>query len=450
MRIFLSRYGYLTILSLYMGALLTLHALGRFPRPGLYDLSHLVGSTVMTVEGEVEEAPVIRWGQTRFRIHATAWPMQAFRGHLVVTLPYPDPSLGPGDRIRIRGWLSRPPATTGDYWAGRRVYTFIKVWSSDSVMLLSRAHRGSLGHLAWTFQTRYRQFWEARLSWNEAALLSGMTVGARGLLPADLKETCIRAGVYHIVVVSGQNMSLLVSLGVMLLAMLAVPRRWALWISCPLIIFYTAAVGGDPPVTRAAASALVGLLVWALGRDVPDYMPLALAAGWILVQDPEALFGASFQLSFGATLSILLISPLWKSYKGNRVIRWLRESLYLGISVYVGIGPILVYYFHRLSLAGFAANWTIFPLSGVLMVLGLFLGSWGVISPESVPSGGLGITGTLLRAMMWMMETMAGWSWAVLSLPPPPGWGVALYYGGLFAILFYAHRRNSRTPIRTP
>ena len=37
---------------------------------------------------------------------------------------------------------------------------------------------------------------------------------ARGVLPKPLKEACIRAGVYHIVVVSGQNMSLIVGLGV--------------------------------------------------------------------------------------------------------------------------------------------------------------------------------------------------------------------------------------------
>jgi len=106
-------------------------------------------------------------------------------------------------------------------------------------------------------------------------------------------------------------MSLIVGLGVSLLLLLKVPRRHALWLCFVPIIFYTAAVGSDPPVVRAAAMALIGLLVSALGRDVPRYCPLFLAAGWILFWEPEALLGASFQLSFGATLSILVILPLW-------------------------------------------------------------------------------------------------------------------------------------------
>src|SRR5262249_42946476 len=154
-----------------------------------------------------------------------------------------------------------------------------------------------------------------------------------------LKEACIRAGVYHIVVVSGQNMSLIVALGVSLLLLFQVPRRHALWLCFVPIVFYTTAVGKDPPVVRAAVMATVGLLALALGRDIPRHYPLALAAGWILFWEPEAVLGASFQLSFGATLSILLLSfwdrqPIRARWRGV-----IKEAALIGLAVHIGIWP---------------------------------------------------------------------------------------------------------------
>ncbi len=435
----------------YMATILIFHFLGLFPRPGLYDLSHLVGTSQMTLEGKILDSPVIRWNQTRFLMVGRAFPFEAFQGKALVTLTFPDQELAPGDTIRVRGWLSepRPPSRGRDfdergYWATRGVFSMLKVWSPEGLVVLRPSRRWSLKRAAWAFHRRYRAFWERVLPWDEASLLLGITMGARGILPKELKEVCIRAGVYHIVVVSGQNMSLIVGLGVSLLLMLQVPRRHAIWICSIPIIFYTAAVGSDPPVVRAAAMALIGLLVSALGRDVPRYYPLLLAAGWILAWEPEALLGASFQLSFGATLTILAILPLWDAGRSRRAKwrRWLIEAGLMGLTVHIGIWPLLVYYFHRLSLAGFLANWTVFPLSGLLMVLGLFVGTWGVLAPGTVPVFALKLIHGAVSVTLTLIQRMASWSWAVRAVTPPAWYTIGLYYGFLFGILFIVSRRK--------
>src|SRR5205823_6114012 len=135
-------------------------------------------------------------------------------------------------------------------------------------------------------------------------------------------------------------------------------------------------VGSDPPVARAAAMAIATLAVLSLGRDVPGYIPLVLAWFWILLREPEALFGASFQLSFGATASLIAAWPWIRGLSRirSRILRWLAEAGAVSLVVHIGVWPLLVYYFHQMSLIGFLANWTIFPLSGVLMVAGLALG----------------------------------------------------------------------------
>ena len=451
----LKRYALVCCVLVYMAGIVVLHLLGLFPRPGLYDLSRLIGSSQTTMEGHVLDSPTLRWNQTRFLAEAKASPQDAFGGKVLVTLAFPMENLAPGDRIRLRGWLSAPrlPTVGRDfderrYWATKKVYSMLKVWSPEGLTVLQKSPDWSLDRAAWTFHRRYRDFWESRLPYGESALLLGITVGARGILPQALKDACIRAGVYHIVVVSGQNMSLIVGLGLSVLLALAVPRRHTLWICILPIIFYTSAVGGDPPVVRAAVTALVGLIAAALSRDIPRYYPLCFAAGWILLQEPEALLGASFQLSFGATLSILLFLPYGGSIitRGARWWKWLKEAALLGLAVHIGIWPMLVYYFHRISFAGLIANWTVFPLSGVLMVLGLFIGTWGVLAPASVPRLLVGLVHLAVRMTLELILHMAARRWSVQSVAPLPWWAVWLYYGGLFGILLLIRRRKINVP----
>ncbi len=434
-----------------MAGIVLLHQAGLFPRPGLYDLSRLIGSSQVVLEGRVLDAPIIRWNQTRFLLEGRATPLSAFQGRTLVTLTFPDERLAPGDVIRIRAWPSapRPPTAKREfdersYWASRKVFSLLKVWSSDGLTVQEKSPPWSLGRASWNFHKRYRAFWERALSPEESALLLGTTMGARGILPRPIKEACIRAGVYHIVVVSGQNMSLIVGLGVSLLLAFQVPRRHALWICALPIIFYTAAVGGDPPVVRAAVMALVGLVTASLGRDIPRYYPLLLATGWILLPEPEVLLGASFQLSFGATLSILAIFPLWKGQKKGeaRWRRFVKEAMLMGLAVHIGIWPLLVYYFHRLSIGGVIANWTVFPLSGVLMVLGLSIGTWGVFAPSTVPGFFLQVTHVAVHATLELIEGMAAWRWVVRPMNSPPWYVIGLYYGFLFSILFMIRRRK--------
>src|SRR5438876_327430 len=102
------RYALACCVLAYMGGIVVLHLTGLFPRPDLYDLTRLVGSSLTTLEGRVLEGPVIRWHQTRFLIQGKASPLNSFHGKALVTLAYPHDDLAPGDHVRLRGWLSAP------------------------------------------------------------------------------------------------------------------------------------------------------------------------------------------------------------------------------------------------------------------------------------------------------------------------------------------------------
>src|SRR5262245_2462420 len=133
---FLKRYGVVGFAAVYTAVLIGLHALGKFPAPGPYDVSRLAGTPALVFEGEVISFPQTRWNQTRFLIEGQADPLTAFRGRLVVNLNFPMENLAPGEIIRVRGGLSLTRAPTANrsfdehgYWAGYRAYASLKVWS---------------------------------------------------------------------------------------------------------------------------------------------------------------------------------------------------------------------------------------------------------------------------------------------------------------------------------
>jgi len=195
--------------------------------------------------------------------------------------------------------------------------------------------------------------------------------------------------------------------------------------------------------------AIVTLSIMAIGRDVPNYIPFCLAWMWILVRQPEALFGASFQLSFGATASLLAFLPSLRIHGiQKRWLRWITEAGSLSLAVHIGVWPILVYYFHQVSLAGLVANWTLFPIAGALMIAGLVIGFWGLACPLSQPEWIVGAMHYALRFTLALIEKMSGWSWSAIPISTP-SWGICgIYYACLICILWrrkktHKHVQNS-------
>jgi competence protein ComEC len=453
------RYALIASLAVYVAILISLHWAGCFPAPGAQDVSRLIGVPSVELEGRIIDFPTIRWNQTRFLFEGKAFPGNRYHGRVAVTLSFPRPDLGPGDRLRLRGWLSTPrpasrwhPFDAQRYWAGFNTFALLKVWSEEQCRRTKPVPSLDLSSLAWRFQKRFRSYWEQRLPPEEAGVLLGLTIGGRGCLSAELKDACIRAGVYHIMVVSGQNVAVIILFALAGLRLLNVPARSHVWICLVPLVFYARVTGAGPPVLRAVVTALAGLTVLALHRDVPRFYPFGIAAGWILITDPAALFGASFQLSFGATACLLAVIPYFKRMAGVRpaLLRWVLEAGVMSLSVTIGIWPVFVYYFHRFSLMGLAANGVIFPLSEVLMVLGLGIGIIGIGVPAIIPQG---LERLIFMLTHWMMEGIL-WlsrpSWAVVAAEPLRPWVFGMYYSLLFGILLAFHRRKKHAQKNIP
>lgn len=243
------------------------------------------------------------------------------------------------------------------------------------------------------------------LPYPQNALLSGIILGNKTSLPFTLKQELIKTSTIHIVVVSGENLSLLASFILVLTPFLG--RKKTIVLILLSVLGFTYLTNFQVPVIRAAIMISLSFLAMLLGKEKETPWILGLSAMVMLIFDPNLIFSVSFQLSFLATAGVVLLSPgILKALAFVPEI--IREDLAVTIAAEGAIIPVIASNFHQISLAGIIVNtlvlWTILPvmLSGIaclgLAAININLGAMAATFPNA-----------LLTYFLYIVRFFAGW-----------------------------------------
>ena len=207
--------------------------------------------------------------------------------------------------------------------------------------------------------------------WDDPSVLGFLTAeltGDKSLLPESDYVAMQETGLAHIFAVSGLHCAFLVTL----LSLLIPPthRRTLCAVASAVLVFYMLLTGLSPSVARACVMQLFLLSAPLFRRGSDPLTSLAAALTVILLVNPYAVGSVSLQLSFAATLGMVLLSGrLYKSFTGwyrgrNRAVRtalsFLAANLAATLGALVFTAPLTAYYFNLLSLVA--------PLAGLLAV----------------------------------------------------------------------------------
>ena len=211
-----------------------------------------------------------------------------------------------------------------------------------------------------------------------ASLAKALLLGYKDDLTHDVKQEFSRAGLSHIMAVSGLHVGFIVAPFWFLIPFLwgSEKGKWLGLLGLTLLlILYAGITGFSPSVSRASLMAWL-LTYGRLFHKVRNSINLtAVAAIILLLTDPGQLFDAGFQLSFGAVFIILLVMP-----EAQRLIpqkyqfRWvggLITIILVSIVVQMGLFPILVIYFGEFSIAGPVSNALVIPVLTFVVPIGL-------------------------------------------------------------------------------
>ena len=360
-----------------------------------------------------------------------------------------------GAEVRVRARLAPPPpmALPGTYDFARDAW-FRGLGAVGKTLGPVTVTRAAVPRGLERARTNLRTHIASRLPAASAGIAIALATGDQNAVDADDADAMRRSGLTHLLSVSGLHIAAVVAFAMFLtLKLLALSERLALRFNLVLVaaavaaiagIGYTLLTGAQVPTVRACIAALLVLGGIALGRDAISLRLVAVGALVVLVFRPEALAGASFQMSFAAVTAIIALHH-WPPVRGwlapreegwpMRLVRGTFGLLLTGLVVEIALIPFALYHFHRAGLYGVAANliaiplttFVIMPLEAAALMLdavGLGASLWAV-------------TGWAIDAMLLLAQRVGGAQGAVGMLPTMPRWAFALMIlGGLWLCLW--------------
>jgi len=254
-----------------------------------------------------------------------------------------------------------------------------------------------------------------QLSRETAGLIKALLLGIRDDLDPALYEGFRRAGVLHILALSGMHLGLLTG-ALILLFYTLLGKKWGF----PVVLIFTALylflTGLKVSLLRAAVMFLLMGTARYLGREPRPLRALGGAFLFALILDPPSVFTPGFQLSFGALAGILILGkPL--AAAGNIIPFGPGRSLAQGIGISLGAqfatAPLLLFWFGELVITGFLASLVITPVVTVYLFAGLgflllspFLGPAPAAFLSMVTEGGY----TFLESVVLLFYRSPSWS----------------------------------------
>ena len=414
---------------------------------------------IATLDGRVERVEqLVAKDDVRLTLAPSReWP------RLRVSLPAKNApqGLGPGARIRLKARVQPPPAMplpgghdfARDAWfagrggAGRAI---------GPVELVEPSTGGGLDGVRDRLGAHVRSALPGSAGGVAVALATG---DQAGVSEADA-EAMRRSGLTHLLSVSGLHIAAAVGAAMLLsLRLLSLSERLALRFNLVLVaagvgalagVGYTLLTGMQVPTMRACIAALLVLGGVALGREAISLRLVAVGALLVLLFRPEALAGASFQLSFAAVTAIIVLHQArWaRNLLGvreegwpQRLLRGLLGLLLTGLVVELALIPFALYHFHKAGLYGVAANLIAIPLTTFVVMpleaLALLFDSIGLGAPLWVA------TGWSIDLILGLAHRVADAKGAVAMLPTMPRWAFgSIVFGGLWIALWRGRVRR--------
>ncbi len=345
-----------------------------------------------------------------------------------------------GDRVNVSGKLLKPFNFEGN---GGRKFDYINYLAKDNIYYeIKKSNIEITGHnngnyfslKLFSLKNKFINNLESVLGEPHSSLAGGLLVGEKASLGKDLLDDFRKAGLIHIIVLSGYNITIIASSIRRILSFL--PKNMSIVLGGMGIILFGILVGGGATVIRSCIMASIALFAELLRRDYNALRALFLAGLFMLLENPLILFyDPSFQLSFLATLGLIILSPSIE----NKIIfiteRFgIRNLIASTLATQIFVSPFILYLMGQMSIIGILVNILVLPFIPITMLLVFLAGFFGFISHFlSLITGW--ISHILLSYELFMVKFFANIPFASIEIPSFSIWitfGIYLFYFSAF------------------
>jgi len=386
------------------------------------------------VTGTVEVDTPLQTTARGTRVRVRAADLRGVGGRLlpvgtrfIAELPADAPAgIAPGVRLRVAGRaVAAATARSPGWWRAHLARGAIAGRLAVRAATLAGRRGGLLG-LRDRLRNASARVAGRGVSGEPRAIVRGMALGGGEGLSEETAEAFRDAGLWHLLAVSGQNITIVALAVVAVLRAAGVGRRPAVVVAGTVLAAYCLACEGGASVARAAIIGGLGVAGELRSRSTERWHLLLAGLAVLILHQPRAIGDPGLQLSFAAVAGIFAVAPplaVW--FAGALPVR-VADLAAQAAGATLATAPVVIWHFGQLSLAGLLVNVVAVPLAAPIVVLALAgIGLSAVLPPLALVAGWLaGIGASVLIGIARAAAAVPGatvglpaWSAALVGLP---------------------------------
>lgn len=409
----------------------------RIPRPKYNDISYQITKSerpLVQVIGTVINEPRLNDRQgLKFWLKVAKLGDETVSGKLYGTLPLlQGTGIHPGQQLNLTGFLYLPTAASNpqgfdfkQYLARQGIFAGIQGTEAKFI-----EHPPGWGW--WQLRQRIVRSQLQGLGSPVGQLVSSIVLGGKAVdLPGEIRDRFIAAGLAHVLAASGFQVSLLLGIILKLTESLAAKPRMAIGVGT--LMAYLGLTGIQASVLRAALMGVAVLLALTMETKVKPLGSLFSAAVIILLFDPLLIQDLGFQLSFLATLGLIITLPPLQA-KLDWLPTTIASLVAVPLAASIWVLPLLCYQFNTLATYSIGVNILCTPLITIISLGGMISGMLALISPAvgSAIASLLFYPTQLLIGITEFCTSLPGNTWAVGQMP----FAILIVIYGLFILIW--------------
>ncbi len=277
------------------------------------------------------------------------------------------PEFGYGDTVALEGAAERPKTPLLSGIVNAR-HTAIRLESENGGYAIQRRLLAA--------KTAFEDGLKKVLPSEQAAFLSGLTLGTTEGFSKGFLDELRASGTTHIVALSGSNVTGIIA-GIMFLLALFLPRRTVFWPTVLAILLFVAMTGAESSLVRAAI--MNGIVLVGTRYERAGSMRNAIVAAALLMALWNPLvpaFDLGFQLSFAAILGMAYLMPIFR-----KCSPWKNRALLESASAQAAVMPLLAMTVGRTAPFAIIPNMLIAAAVPSTVALGFVTGAAALVSP---------------------------------------------------------------------
>lgn len=364
----------------------------------------------------VIESPYENYGQYYYLVKTTNIDNEE-NSAKVVLISKSDLKADLDDTINFVGTLN---VNSTDYYKTKGYYLRIKITDNKNCKV-TKATSHSVKYYPYKLREKLVTVIDSYMDSDNSGICSAIGFGERNYLTDNVKDHFKKAGMSHLLVVSGMHMSVVAMIFLFIFKRLLRKK----FIYCPLtillILFYMILTGLSFSVLRSSIMVIIMLLGIMISRQSDSLNSLGISALVILLFNPYSAGDVGLLLSFGSTMGIILFSRpiriflVEKLKFHKRILIRILDLIAITLSACTFSTPILILFFKRISLVQILSNLLISPVFEFLLIVVMIGGVLGLTGIAVLYSPFLFVADKLATYIRWVASTTSKLPFSYIS-----------------------------------